>query len=56
MKKTKIRGYRNITEIKGRIINATITKEKDNRYYVSVVYEKNIMLPQFIPNKIIGID
>ena len=34
LKEIKIRGYRNLKEINGRIINATIIKEKDNRYYV----------------------
>lgn len=56
LKKIKIRGYRNIKEIKGRIINASITKEKDNRYYISIIVEENIIKPEFIPNKIIGID
>lgn len=37
--KVKIRGYRSTKEIKGRIINATISREKNNKYYVSVVYE-----------------
>ena len=53
--KVKIRGYRSTKEIKGRIINATISREKNNKYYVSVVYEipniKNI-----IPSSIVGID
>ena len=56
LKEIKIRGYRNIKEINGRIINATITKEKDNRYYVSLVVEEQIIPQAFIPNKIIGID
>lgn len=56
LKQIKIRGYRNLKEIKGRIINASIIKEKDNRYYVSVIVEEQITLPKFVPNKIIGID
>ena len=42
LKEIKIRGYRNLKEINGRIINATIIKEKDNRYYVSLVVEEQI--------------
>ena len=42
-------------KIKGKIINTTISREKNNKYYVSVVYEipniKNI-----IPSSIVGID
>ena len=56
LKKIKIRGYRNIKEIKGRIINASITKEKDNRYYISIIVEEDIIKPKFIPRNIIGID
>lgn len=56
LKQVKIKGYRNITNIIGRIINATITREKDNRYYVSVVVEESIEIPRFKPNKIIGLD
>ena len=56
LKEIKIRGYRNLKEINGRIINATITKEKDNRYYVSLVVEEHITTPIFIPNRIIGLD
>ena len=52
-----IRGYRNKKEINGRIINATVTKEKTGKYYVSVIVEEDI-----IPNdkveatSIVGID
>jgi putative transposase len=56
LKEVKIRGYRNIKEIKGRIINATISKEKDNKYYVSVLFEEDIIVKQMIPTSIIGID
>ena len=52
----KIRGYRNLKEIKGRIINATITKELDNTYYVSVVVEEEIPTTEFIPTSIVGLD
>ena len=42
LKEVKIRGYRKLKNINGRIINATITKEKSGKYYVSVVYEETI--------------
>lgn len=56
LKEMKIRGYRNITEIQGRIINATISKERNGKYYVSALYEQDIEIPEFIPNSIVGID
>ena len=56
LKEVKIRGYRKLKEIKGKIINATISKELDNKYYVSVVYEENIEIPPIISKNIIGID
>lgn len=53
----KIRGYRNIEEIKNKIINVTITKEKTNKYYVSVVVEhQDINITKVKPQSIIGID
>ena len=52
-----IRGYRNLKEIEGRIVNATIVKELTNKYYVSVVVEESIKeTEKVIPRKIIGID
>jgi putative transposase len=52
-----MRGYRNLKEIDGNIINATITKEKTNKYYVSVVVdEKDIEKEKVIPKSIVGID
>ena len=56
LKEIKIRGYRNLKEINGRIINATISKESNGKYYVSVVYEQNIDVPSIIPNNIVGLD
>ena len=56
LKEIKIRGYRNLKEINGRIINATISKESNGKYYVSVVYEQNIDVPNIIPNNIVGLD
>ena len=52
-----IRGYRNIKKINGKIINATITKEKNGKYYVSVVFDMiGIKNEKIIPRSIVGID
>ena len=56
LKEIKIRGYRNLNKIDGRIINATISKESDGTYYVSVLVEENIILSEFRPKRIIGLD
>ena len=53
--KVKIRGYRTIKEIDGRIINATISRGRNNKYYVSVVYEIS-NIEKIIPRTIVGID
>ena len=55
LKEIKIRGYRNIKEIKGRVINATVYKEA-GKYYVSLCIEEELLIPNTIPSKIIGID
>ena len=56
LKEVKIRGYRKLKNIDGRIINATVSREKDNKYYVSVVFEQELEENKIIPNKIIGLD
>ena len=56
LKNIKIRDYRKLDKINGRIINVTISKELDNTYYVSVVVEEDIINPKFIPTTIIGLD
>ena len=56
LKDMKIRGYRKLNKINGRIINATVSRELDNTYYVSVVVEEDIINPKFIPSTIIGLD
>ena len=57
LKWVKLRGYRNLKEIRGKVINATISKESNGKYYVSVVYEipssTNIYLK---PQNIVGLD
>lgn len=55
LKELKIRGYRNLKEIKGRIISATVYKES-KKYYVSTCVEELTIIPKLIPTKIIGID
>ena len=55
LKEVRIRGYRNLKEINGRIINATIYKEA-GKYYVSICVEEFITIPKLIPTKIIGLD
>ena len=55
LKKIKIRGYRNLRKINGRIINATISKEAD-KYYVSVCVEEEIKVEKITPTSIVGID
>jgi len=53
----EIRGYRNLKEINGRIINATVEKELTNKYYVSVIVEEvETTKEKVIPAKIVGID
>ena len=56
LKWVSIRGYRNIKEINGKIINATISREI-NKYYVSVVIDiPEIKNEKLIPRNIVGID
>lgn len=55
LKEVRIRGYRNLKRIDGRIINATIYKES-NKYYVSICVETIVEIPYIIPSKIVGID
>ena len=44
-----------LKEIKGRIINATVYKEA-GKYYVSLCIEEELLIPNIIPSKIVGID
>lgn len=51
------RGYRNINTIDGRIISATISREPNGKYYVSILYEIPNLTNQYcIPKSIVGID
>lgn len=56
LKDVKIRGYRNLEHISGKIINATITKDKTDKYYVSVLYEEKDIITKIVPKSIVGID
>ena len=47
---------RHIEKKNGRIINATISKELDGKYYVSVIFEEDIVISPIKPAKIIGLD
>ena len=51
----KIRGYRNIEEFNGKIINATVIKEA-GKYYVALAVKEEIEEPEFNLNRVIGID
>ena len=51
----KIRGYRNLNKIDGKIINATISKENTGKYYISIIYEQ-ITPAKVIPKTIVGLD
>ena len=55
IKEVSIEGYRKLENINGRIINATITKE-GRRYYVSVVVEEQVVLPDKKEEYAVGID
>ena len=55
LKEIKIRGYRNLDSIEGRIINATIYKEVD-KYYVSVCVEEYKEIKEVSVRSVIGID
>ena len=57
LKWINIRGYRNLDNINGKIVNATISREKNGKYYVSVVYDLiSVKHNTLIPRSIIGID
>ena len=56
LKDVKIRGYRDLEYLPGRIINATVEQASTGKYYVSVVAEENDIYTKLTPRKIIGID
>ena len=56
LKEIPIRGYRNLDKINGRIKIATVSRELDDTYYVSVVVEEDIIVPNYRPSTIVGLD
>ena len=56
LKWVKIRGYRNTNNINGKIKNATISREPNGKYYVSILYEMYDKVPIIKPRTIVGID
>ena len=56
IKQVKIRGYRKLKSIEGKIISATISREPNGKYYVSVLYKQDNIKEFIIPNTIVGID
>ena len=54
--KVNIRGFRNRERIEGKILNATISRETTNKYYVSVLVEEDILIEKVTPTTIVGID
>ena len=55
LKEIKIRGYRNLQKIDGRIINATVYKEA-SKYYVSLCVEEYKIIEKIPIRKVVGID
>ena len=52
-----IRGYRKLKEINGRVINSTISREPNGKYYVSVLYELLTLNNNYVvPKHIVGLD
>lgn len=51
----EIRGYRNLKQIDGRIINYTISREKNGKYYIAVLYELSDT-QKVTPETIVGLD
>ena len=54
--RVKIRGYRKKDKIDGKILNATISRDATNKYYVSVVVVEDILMEKVTPTTIVGID
>ena len=57
LKWINIRGYRSTKNINGKIVNATISRECNGKYYVSVLIDMiHIKNERIIPRYIVGID
>ena len=55
LKEVKFRGYRNKTNFIGNIKSAVIRRQA-NKYYVSILVEEPLILPEFTPRSIVGLD
>ena len=55
LKEVRFRGYRNKTNFIGNIKSAVIRRVA-GRYYVSVLVEEPLILPEFVPRSIVGLD
>ena len=51
-----IRGYRKLKKLDGRIMNATVSREPNGKYYVSIVVELPGLEYKIRPDSIVGID
>ena len=56
LKQIKIRGYKNIDNIEGKIKNVTISREQNGKYYISVLYKIPDKIPKTNHRTIVGID
>ena len=57
LKWVNIRGYRNLEHINGKVVSATISREKNGKYYVSVLFDMmDIKSKEFIAKSSVGID
>lgn len=57
LKQVKIKGYRKLKNIEGKIMSATISREPNGKYYVSILYKQEEIKNDFIiPSSIVGID
>lgn len=56
LEKIKIKGYRKIKKITGKIVNATISKEPTGKYYVSILFEQPNLPKESFLTSIVGID
>ena len=54
LKEVKFRGYRNKTNIGD--IKSAVIRRVAGKYYVSILAEESISLPEFIPRSIVGLD
>lgn len=57
LKWVNCKGYRNLEELPGKIMNATISRESNGKYYVSILVDIPFIDNHYIkPNSIVGLD